>query len=332
MPTNAVLQSRLDIRQAVMERAKIPTTNTTEQAIVNQMMNIHYHEICRMADWRWLYLYQRAIQIPQRYTTGTVNPTLGDSALPGVSTAWTGTNNVGTANVVAGDLLMVGGDNEVYEVRTVGAATSITLGTLAAVTRYLGATATGKSYTAWRYLFNLPTDLVDMVKVYDAWHPYTPLPEGIRTIRSIQMEGSLWPFTSGARAASRPKYYTVAGTAAAPQLFIWPPADTDDITVYYDYKRRQTDLTADADVPFIPEEFRDVLMWAVMRDYALNRMRNSGLADYAERQYGLGLATMKGNSLQAPHSDQPVFRPDMSMYRRRRHRGSVYDPDLRAKV
>lgn len=305
-------------------QAKIPTGNTTEEAKMLRLLNIRYHELARSHDWWWMYLYQRALQFPAEYSTGTVNPTIASATLAGVSTAWTGTNNVGTQNVLAGDLLKLNRDEEIYEVRGSITATSLQLGNADATTVYLGDTGTGLAYRAWRYLLNLPSDFRDMIKVYSAWGDFTPLPAGIKGIRRIQMAGSNSPYSIPARGGGKPKYYTVAGTAATKQLLIWPPFDTDDGTIYFDYQRNVTVLAL-GDTPLVPVEYRDILFHGLVMDYYADNERNDSATAYHRAEYGRILAQMKGDDRQKPHRQEPVFRPDMSRYRRTGRVRHVYD-------
>ena len=316
-----------DIVGDAQVRAKIVVTNATQEAIMVRLLNTRSHELARMHDWWWMYLYQRALQLPARYRVGTVDPTIASATLPGTSTAWTGTNNVGTQNVLAEDLLRVDGDTEIYEVRTVVSGVSITLGTLAATMVYLGDTATGKSYTTWRYLLNLPTDFRNMVKVYDAHGDFTPLPTGVKSIRRIQMAGANNPYSIPARGAGTPKLYTISGTAATKQLFIWPPFDTDDGTIYFDYQRNITVLAV-ADTPLVPVEFRDVLVHGLLMDYYADLERNDGAAGYHRGEYFRILDLMKGDDRQDPYRQTPVFRPDLSRYRRGGRVRRVYDENF----
>lgn len=328
---NIFIQTFDDIFTAAMNRLKIPVSNTTELTKIKTIINEEYQKIAAKArlDWWWLYLYQRAIQAPATYSTGTMSATKASSAATGTSTDWTGTNNVGTQNLLAGDLIKIAGDTEIYEVKTVTDGTNIVFGNADAAIVYLEDTKTDASYEAYRYLFNLPSNFSDMVKVYKAdGRPFTPLPEGIQNVRHIMMSGGdRFPFSVSARGAGVTSYYTVTGTAAQKQLLIWPPSD-EDLTIYYDYKQRITTLSADADEPLIPLEYRSILVNAAIREYAGNMLRNTDLRDEAEAKRTEVFSDMLADARQKPHADTPQFRVDLSQYRRfRRFRGRAFDPD-----
>jgi hypothetical protein len=328
---NTFIQTFEDIYTAAMNRVKIPVSNTTELAKIKTIINEEYQTLAAkpQIDWWWLYLYQRAIQVPATYETGTITVSPGDTAFVGASTAWTTTNNVGTANLVAGDFIRIAGDDEVYEIKTVTDATNCTLGNADATIRYLEAAKSAASYEAFRYLFNLPTNFSDMVKVYKAGgRPFSPLPEGIKNLRHIMMAGGNgFPISVSARGDGTTAYYAVTGTEAQKQLLIWPPSD-EDLTIYYDYKVRITNLSATTDEPLLPLEYRPILVAAAVKEYAAKFLRNTDLRNEAESKRVEIFRDMLADAKQKPYADTPQFRVDISQYRRPRRRyARSFDPD-----
>ena len=73
-----------------------------------------------------------------QYKTGTVSVTNGSATVTGSGTGW-------SAEIAAGDLFTIVGDNAWYEVASVGSNTSITLSA-----NYAGTTGSGKSYAISR--------------------------------------------------------------------------------------------------------------------------------------------------------------------------------------
>ena len=138
------------------------------------------------------------------------------------------------------------------------------------------------------------------------------------------MAGASFPYTAQARGASHPKYYTVSGTAATKQLMIWPPFDTDDGTIYFDYQRNITVLAL-GDTPLVPVEYRDILVHGILMDYFANMERNDAAAGYHRQEYFRILAQMKGDARQNPYEQTPVFRPDLTRYKRRGRVRHAYD-------
>lgn len=319
-----------DIFTAAMNRLKIVVSNTTEKNKIKTYINEGQQELSGKKDWWWLYQYQRALQFPQKYNTGTTAPTLANATVEGNSTSWTGTNNVGTQNLLAEDLIKFSGDEEIYEVKTVTDGDTIILGTLSANTVYLESTKTAASYEAYRYLLDLPTNFSTMLNVYQsADFPVLPMPEGIRTFREIQFKGGFgFPFPATRNSPGRIAYYFIGGTESQKQLGIWPPLDTDDRTIYFDYKRRVTNLSSDGDEPLVPDEYRMYMVHFAVERYARYNLKNSTLAELAKADRAEVYSNMVADARQRKDADHPIFRVDLSMYRGRRRRfGRLFDSD-----
>jgi hypothetical protein len=81
------------------------------------------------------------------------------------------------------------------------------------------------------------------------------------------------------RDRSTPEYWTREGE----QIKIWPTPD-GIYTLTIDYIKRPTDLANDTDVPLIPVNYRDILIWGAIMELTF-RERDTYTYQLAEQQY-----------------------------------------------
>ena len=109
------------IREAVRVRAKVGTGDTFSLDAIEGFINQRYFNIATETKWRWL-VFQRDIQIIQKYTTGTITTLDNSRTITGAGTTWN-TNEA----VRAGDFIRIATDEEVFQIIGVTDDTTIEL-------------------------------------------------------------------------------------------------------------------------------------------------------------------------------------------------------------
>lgn len=146
-----------DLYTDLLNRAREATTatatlNKAKRAINTALLDMHigFNEKVPWAERR------ATLIIRPSYTTGTVSISKGSTTLTGASTAWTTTDSFSIANARAGGKMIINGTEPIYEVSSVDAATTITLGS-----RYVGTTvAAGSSYIYFEDEYALASDFL----------------------------------------------------------------------------------------------------------------------------------------------------------------------------
>ena len=300
MPTTFV-----DLRTSVMNRVGFPTGDTTLVTRTNLVINQVNRDIALQRPWRDL--QRRATFITfTPVTTGNVTVTAASATVAGGSTSPTF-----TTNAVAAAMRFKGNTDEIYTIRTVPSETSLTLGDLSGTTAWQGATTTNMSYRIWQDEYALASDFREPVNLINFLVHIRVRPIGFREMRELFP----WPSTPG-----RPRYYTLVKPSVATdqrtyRVLLYPPPD-DNMIVPYEYITTnmaytsagagQETLSADADEPWMFEQYRHVLVWGALRelyrDYKDDQRSQESSALYAD-----GIRRMANDEL-VTH-DSPRLKP-----------------------
>lgn len=260
-----------NIETRVANALRIPTSNTTEMAKVDALINAVYREIYSIHDWWWL-VKRGVINMAADYTTGTVSVT-NNSTTATLSAAPTGQPSF------AGRVLIVTGNQDsgaVYRIDT-NTAESATL-TLDAA--YTGTTDTAAGYAIYQDSYSLATDVGKLLNVKR--YGYIP---SMRAISPDEMH----ELKAADASTGKPDVYTVLDFATtgdpttARRLVIHPYPD-DLYRLEYHYKRTLNTELATSNKPLLPDEYRELLWYG-----ALARGYPAYLNDLPRGEYFQGL-------------------------------------------
>jgi len=306
MPTLATNSVVLD---AVMHDMRIPVSNLTERAKIQDVVSGVYADICAKQDWWWLQRTQAQNTTP-KIDTGTVSLT-EDSTTITFSTA----PQQFSANVsVAGYVLSVPGSTPdalaLYRIdsHTSGATTA----TIDAA--YTGATDAAAAYRLYRVSYALAAGTAKLlqVRVFGWREPLQRV--GIEDINFLQQTQ---------QQEGKPRVYSVFdfvtpnAVSSQRMLQLWPfPDQAYRLEIWYKHQQ-QGDTSTDLDLPM---DFQQVLIYgALARGYAifLNDLERSS---FYQALFNDVIALM-ANQQREYASDHPGIAIDMRAYRNAPARG-----------
>jgi hypothetical protein len=251
--------------------AKIGITDSDVEAVAKQALNDIQQEICQSANHSWLYGNKSFITVLP-YSTGTITATEGSATIIGTGVTWTSA--------------MVGRkfncSNATYTVATVTTTPSMEL-TLTTV--FADTSGTGLLYKIYQDEYSLASDVDDVISIRSENSPYKLDKIG------IEVMDSYWP----ARGAfGYPVKYSDVGydSSGYPVIALYPIPSTAR-NLYYRYKKRIVEMSADADEPIIPLRYRWVLAKGAL--YTLAKYLDMpDIGKDFEREYIQGKAQILG--------------------------------------
>lgn len=239
-----------DIETRVMNRLRIPTTNTTEAAKVRALINDVYRDIGMKFDWWWL-VKRQVINTVDDISTGTVAVTNGSASI---------TFSSAPTSSVAGRVLLVPGDTRdsgaVYRIstHTAGSASA----TLDAT--YTGDTASAASYNVYQDTYDLAADVGKPLHVRRYGYSW-PLdlvgPEEIHGIKIYDLsEGK-------PQMASVIDFDTSGDPTTQKQLVVHPYPD-DTYRLEISYKQTLNTELSGSTRPLIPDDYLSALEYGTL--------------------------------------------------------------------
>ena len=239
-----------------MNSLRIPTSNTTEQAKIQALINEVYRDIYVKEDWWWL-VKRTVINTVAQFNTGTLEVTNSNTTI-NVDSTVSNPTAVGWVVTVQGNSQDPGA---VYRVATVVTSSQFTIDA-----GFTGVTSTAQAFAAYQDSYNLPADCgkVLLVKRYGEWLP----------LRKVGLE-ELSRFKILDTTVGRPELWTVIdyATTGDPttqrQLQVHPfPDKTYRLEIFYK-QQLNTELSSTTQ-PFLPDEYRQILVYgALARGYPI---------------------------------------------------------------
>lgn len=282
-----------DIYNAVLRRAKVPTDDTVSINTIKEFINSRYMEMAAEKKWRWR-TEHRDIQVPAKYTTGTIAVTNGSRTITGTGTNWVADFNH--------RYLFKTSDEEHYQIVAVPSTTSMLLSS-----PYAGTTSTGSTYTVYKPIIGL---FPDLEKIEDIWHDYFTLPMKARGPEFISKLYTKFPEEENkAVFYTRVGYkeydnlslgtiilgYDFLGESSSYAIKIFPGIADAAYTLHVDYSKRITPLDGDTDEPIIPPQNRVILMYGALADF-YSVQRNDMAYQLWNAKYDKELMEMKGDT------------------------------------
>ena len=241
----------LEIRQRIAEMLDLDVSDTftdpngTVESKLKEWVNTRYRVLAGKRSWNWL-IKDSILQTVTEVTTGTVSIANASASI---------TFSSGPALSATGWFIRFGSDESWYEVS--GHTAGQTAATL--TTPYLGTTDAAATYVLRKVYYTLPSDcgkLLDMRQTEsDAKVRYVPY-------RLLDR------YVPDRTASGTPAFYTITGLTSARlyKVELYPVPD-QAINLQLRYQHTVAEMSADADVPLIPEAFHDYLVWDVLSTY-----------------------------------------------------------------
>lgn len=193
------------------------------------------------------------------YTTGTVSVTNGSQTVTGSGTVF--------PSDCAGKKFSLGLGQPWYQIDTRDSDTQITL-----VDNYAEATASAQTYRVWDDRVSLPSDCVELLKL---WYQDGDEQYELQQVSAARMDE--WNHVP--ESADRP-YWSMMETQASGvrRIRVGPDAPEGTRRIEILYLKSYTDMSADGDLCVVPESRRDIIIhgalaWMFKRDhYQRSRM------------------------------------------------------------
>ena len=256
----------VNIKSSVLE--KIGITDTDVETVVKQALNDVLEEICQAHNFSWLYGNSSFITI-KPYTTGTVSVVEGSETVTGTGTEW-----------VAG---MVGRKfycgNATYEISAFDDETE----KLTLSTAYAGDTDTAATYKIYQDEYSLALDVEDILAVRQENYPQKLAKKGIEEMDRYYPKRNSFGY---------PSIYSIVGYDSTDYIKIAVyPIPNQARNIYYRYKKRVTEMSADESTPIVPLRYRWVLAKGALYITA-KHLEMGGAAQDFEREYRQGIAQL----------------------------------------
>lgn len=244
---------------------KIGISDSDVEDVVGQALNDVLEEICQAYNFSWLYGDSSFITV-NPYETGTISVTEGSKTITGSGTTF-------TSAMVDRKFYC---EDATYIISAYVSATEITLST-----NYAGDTGSGLTYKIYQDEYSLASDAEDVLSMRQENNPYK-----LRK-RGIEFLDKYYPLRNS---FGYPSMYCIIGYDSTGYMKVaLYPVPNQARNIYYRYKRRVTEMSADNDTPIVPLRYRWILAKGAL--YAVAKyldMPNIG-KDY-EREYRQGIA------------------------------------------
>lgn len=294
-----------DLETRVMNSIRLPVTNATEQAKVQNLINSVYRDICAKQDWHWLHKRQ-VVNTTAKYETGTLSLTLG-------STGFTFSSAPST-NVVGDALIVPGNANDPGAVYRVGSSA----GAYALDAGYTGVSSTEAAFKLYRDTIPLNADVAKLLQVKRYGH-HQPL----RLVGKNAMAQLKIMDTSEGKpeVACLDEYATTGDPTTSRLLWIHPyPDKAYRLEILYK-QWPATELTGSAR-PLIPDEFSEVLWYGTLARAYIIFLNDAERSKFYQDLFNDLLSLMASQNKEYTR-DNPQMQPQDDYRRQRRRRGRV---------
>jgi hypothetical protein len=303
------------IETRVMNALRLPTSNTTEQAKVQNLINMVYRDIYMKRDWTFA-IKRAVINTSAKLVAGETN-VLGVTAPTSVSLTINSTtatfSGVITQDIKGFVMVIPGQPNDpdaVYRIAVHGGASASA--TLDAA--YTDATNTAASYRLYQDAYSLPADPLKVlnVKRFGEFQPIRRM--GIEELSQIKLTDQTENRPEGYSVFD----YTTTGDPTTQKILQIVPYPDKLYRLEIFYKQSlNTELTSSTR-PFIPDDFSEVLVYGALSRGYPQFLNDKDRGDYYLKLFNDTLALM---AAQEPDyaKDNPGISP-MSYRRRRRLR------------
>jgi len=254
-----------NIKTAVLE--KIGITDTDVETVVKQALNDVLEEICQAHNFSWLYGNLSFITV-KPYTAGTVEVTEGSATITGTDTVW--------VEGMVGRKFYCG--NATYVISAFVSTTELTLSTV-----YAGDSGSGLAYKIYQDEYSLASDVEDVLAVRQENNPQR------LDKKDIEFMDKYYPLRTS---FGYPSIYSIVGYDSTDYIKIAIyPIPNQARNIYYRYKKRVTEMSADNSTPIVPLRYRWVLAKGALYITA-KHLEMGGAAQDFEREYRQGIAQL----------------------------------------
>ena len=266
--------SFLTLQQELASRARLDLDQADQLTLAKRWLNQSQQEIQSRWDWPWA-LDRAIVQTVADVTTGTVSVSSGGTTVTGSSTAFAASH--------IGRYIQFQGSNDWYKITDVAGTTELTIESGYTQTSALSA----GTYIIRKVFYSLGSSVE---KVMTMRQMVTPAKITIINYRDMDQKRPHAPETSN------PLYAVMYGYDSSNNWqFTLEPTPSAVMNLEIRFKKKATDLSADADVPTIPEKWHSTVLLdgALYRAYEWSSDEKlTAKAPYAKKAFNDGIAEM----------------------------------------
>lgn len=272
----------LQIRQRVAELMGLSSVDTTpdDNATVEEKLkawvNARYKVIAAKESWNWL-IKDFILQTVADITTGTVEATNASTTI---------TFSSGPTNSVTGYFIQFSDTDDWYEISAhTAAATTATLSV-----PFLGTTSSTLTYILRKTYYALPSDTGKILNLRQ-----TRTKEPLRYVPIRQLDRMVPDRTR----TGKPEWYTISGVDSDRLYKLeFYPVPNEAMNINGRYYEVVSDMSADSDIPVLPEAYHDILVWDVLSTYGFTFLDDTRISS-AKAEYNNLYKDMVDNHVDA---------------------------------
>lgn len=244
---------------------KIGISDDDVTTVIKQALNDILQEVCQAHNFSWLYGESSFITVAP-YKTGTVTVAEG-------STTVTGSGTTFTSGMVGRKLRC---EDATYIISAYVSATEVTLST-----DYAGAGGSGVAYKIYQNEYSLASDVEDVLSMRQENNPYRLQKKGLSFLDKYYPQRNSFGY---------PSVYAIEGYDSSGYMNVEVyPVPNQARNIYYRYKKRVTEMSADSDTPIVPLRYRWVLAKGALYTVA-KYLDQPDIGQDFEREYRQGIA------------------------------------------
>lgn len=313
MSATSQLTDFSDLYTDLLNRVRADTSATATSNQAKRYINLALHDMHIGSGERFPWAERSAILITQDdYSTGTLVATKGSTTITGTSTLWNTANAFGVNNTRAGGKIVIDGGTEVYAFDSVASDTSATL-----TSAFTQTTTTASTYVYFEDEYALASDFLrplDM-QFFDQNAEVELIPR-----REFKLR---YPRN---KTVGKPRVSTIldkpfsGNTTPVRKVRFWKPPD-DFYSLPYSYVTSnlavssagaaQTQLSADADEPIVPLQYRHVIVFHALYHWYRDK-RDDSRSQEAKAEYTDLMIRITGD--QEIGRNRPQIRPRLESY------------------
>lgn len=275
-----------DLFTDLLNRSRVDTSQTATETQAKRYINIALQDMHIGLDYRVPWAERKAILTTQpSYNTGTVTITQGSDALAGASTAWATNNAFGVNNVRVGGKIVISGDPNVYEVKTVTNDTNVVL-----LSKFVKDDVAAVNYTYFEDEYTLDDDFLRTLEqdFFDEGRSVDLIDR--QTGRRTYFRKNI---TNRPRTAWNFQDDFSGSTAPVNKIVFWPPPDQAYSMPYWFITNKLAlttlgvagfNLVNDDDEPIVPLRYRHAIVFHALYHWYRDK-KNSDRSLLAKAEY-----------------------------------------------
>lgn len=313
MSATSQLTDFSDLYTDLQNRVRVQTSVTATENQAKRYINIALQDMHVGFGEKFPWAEGNANLVTQpQYTTGTLSVSQGSTTLTGSSTAWNTNNAFSVANMRVGGKIVIDGGKEVYEISAVASDTSATL-----TATFIKDDVSGGSYLYFEDEYALAGDFLRPIDL-----------QSFDINGEVQLIGRnefRFRYTRN-KTTGKPRVATIvtrtfSGDTTPVRMvrFHQPPSEAFIISYAYvtgnlavsSTGTRQVNLSADADEPIVPLQFRHAIVFHALAHWYRDK-RDDTRSKEAKSEYTDILLRITGD--QEIGRPRPQFRPRRAPY------------------